>query len=238
MIDMIGFDADDTLWQNENNYIRTKRAFAGLFTQFHDPKLTEDKLDETEMRNIHTYGFGIKSFTLSMIETAIEVTGSQVTASDIQQIIALSKKMLSIDVQLFEQVEYTLADLSKTYNLMLITKGDTFEQESKVSRSGIAHFFRYIEIVGDKSVRSYQTLLNKYDIDPKQFLMVGNSLRSDILPALAIGSQAVYIPYENSWSHENDVDYDLNPGDYYEIEHIGKLPELLESLTYPGCLSA
>ena len=227
MIDLIGFDADDTLWHNETHYANIKHAFSGLFAGYHDPKWIERKLDETEMRNIHIFGFGIKSFTISMIETAVEITNGQLEANQIQQIVSFSKQMLKADVQLFDRVEETLAEVSEEHDLMLITKGDTFEQEQKIARSGIAGYFKYIEIVGAKTSQIYTSLLGKYGCDATRFLMVGNALKSDILPVLEIGAKAVYIHYEDTWAHENEVYIHKDTSHYYEIERIDLLPALI-----------
>lgn len=234
MIDIIGLDADDTLWHNEIHYSNTKRAFADMLLEFQDCASIESMLERTEMRNIHIYGFGIKSYTLSLIETAIEITNGNLEAAHIHQILSLSKNMLDADVHLLDRVEDTLADLSSKYNLMLISKGDTFEQEKKIQRTGLYDYFKYIEIVGAKTPQIYASLLDKYHIDATRFIMVGNALKSDVLPVLEIGGMAVYIHYEETWAHENEVSIPYENHRYYEIERIDQLPQLVDSIINSG----
>lgn len=228
--DVIAFDADDTLWHNEIQYTSAKQRFAELLSGYRDPEVIIRQLDTTEMENVDSYGYGIKSFALSMVETAIALSGGQVQASEIQAIIELAREMLEEEVTLFDQVEETLMSLSAEYDLLLITKGDTFEQELKIKRTGLAGYFHHIEVVGEKSAAVYREILRKYGIDPSRFLMVGNSLRSDIFPVIEIGGQAIYIPYQHTWIHENLVDQPVIQGTYHEVPHLGALPELIVSL--------
>lgn len=230
MIDLIGFDADDTLWYSEIHYTNTKQSFAELFKDYFDPVEIGSVLDEIEMRNIHIFGFGIKSYTLSLIETAIEITNGKLQADHIRQILLLSKQMLEADIQLFDQVEETLAELSKAHDLILITKGDTFEQGKKIARSGVSKYFKFVEVVGAKTPQIYASLLEKYGVDPSRFLMVGNALKSDILPVLELGGMAVYIHYEATWAHENEVSVPLENDRYYEIERIDQMQSLIGSI--------
>jgi putative hydrolase of the HAD superfamily len=230
MLDMIAFDADDTLWHNESRYLEAKDRFKQLLSTYHSPGWGENRLDETEIQNIRSYGYGIKSFTLSMIETAIELTDGQITARDIEEILGLGKRMLEAEVQLFEHVEETLAKLARDYPLMLITKGDLFEQQRKIERSGLAQYFRHIEVVGEKTGASYRVLLEKHHVEPHRFLMVGNSMRSDILPVLEIGGRAVYIPYQHTWLHEQVSTDETQQHEYVELEDLGQLPELVARL--------
>jgi putative hydrolase of the HAD superfamily len=230
MIHFIAFDADDTLWHTEPLYTQVKDRFIELFSNGRDPARMENILERIEIDNLRYYGYGIKSFTLSMLEAAAEITGGQIASNEIQQIIQFSKQMLDADLQFLDHVVETLAELSGAYHLMLITKGDLFEQERKVTGSGLAKYFRYVEIVNDKTVESYRALLEKYQIDPRSFLMVGNSLRSDILPVVTLGGNAVYIPYEHTWSHEKITARALEKHEYYELEHLGLLPALVRQL--------
>lgn len=234
MIDLIGFDADDTLWYSETHYTNTKRDFVELFKDYHDPVMIGTKLEQIEMHNIHIFGFGIKSYTLSLIETAIEITNGKLNADHIRQILLLSKQMLKADVQMFDRVEETLSNLSKEHDLMLVTKGDTFEQEKKIARSGVSRYFKYIEIVGAKTSQIYASLLDKYAIDATRFLMVGNALVSDILPVLELGGMAVYIHYEDTWAHENEVSIPHTNDRYYEIKRIDQMPALIGSIMGRG----
>jgi putative hydrolase of the HAD superfamily len=231
MFEAIGFDADDTLWDNESMYLRATVRLKELLSKYQDPDVIARKLDEIEVRNVGVYGFGIKSFTLSMIETALEVSGGKVDGRALGSIIDMSKEMMTAGVELIERAEETLSKLSETYDLMLVTKGDQFEQQTKIDRSGLSKYFRYIEIVSEKSKENYRNILAKYKINPQRFLMVGNSMRSDILPVVAIGGKAVYIPNELTWSHEMASMEEINRATYDELEHLGQLPEYIKRVT-------
>jgi putative hydrolase of the HAD superfamily len=230
MIEIIGFDADDTLWDNEILYSQAKDQFQDLVSPYGTPRQVRQRLDEIEERNVRHYGYGIKSFALSMIEAAIEISDGQIEASRLSKLIDIVKEMLRAEVKPLEPVEPTLAVLAQHYPLMLVTKGDFFEQHRKIERSGLAKYFRYIEIVIDKTPDTYRSVLAKYHLEPNRFLMVGNSLRSDILPVLEIGGQAVYIPYAGTWAHEDLDESTRTTMKYIEIEHLGQLPGLLDNL--------
>ncbi|MFL7894334.1 MAG: HAD family hydrolase [Anaerolineales bacterium] len=227
MINVIGFDADDTLWHNESLYHQAKEDLSRLMSEYEEPQEVKAHLDQIEVENITYYGYGIKSFILSMIETASQVSAGRVTAKEINAIIDIAKRMLTAPVDLVEGVEKTLANLSSEYDLLLITKGDQFEQERKIRLSGIAGYFRYLEVVGEKSADSYRSVLSKYNLEPTSFLMVGNSLRSDILPVLKIGGRAVYIPNELTWFHEHAGHQEIGDLEYIELEHITQLPDAI-----------
>lgn len=229
-IRIIAFDADDTLWHNEHLYSDAKEQFRILMSAYEPQADAAARLDEIEEHNVGIYGYGIKSFTLSMLETAAEISDGKIPSEEIEAILDLGKAMHNAPVELFDQTQAVLVELAKTYPLMLITKGDTFEQQRKVERSGLAGYFKYIEIVASKTPEAYQRLFTQHHIDPINVLMVGNSLRSDILPVLEIGGLAVYIHYENTWSHEHVDEETLAKYHYYEVEHIGKVPELVEGL--------
>lgn len=226
---VIGFDADDTLWHNETLFSLTQRKFQQLLEPYHQDIWTGQELFETEIRNLDYFGYGIKGFTISMIETAIEMTNGQIAARDIQQIIEFAKEMLRAPVQLIEQSAAVVAALAQTHTLMLITKGDLLDQESKIAQSGLAEYFTHVEIVRDKTPEVYQALLSKHHIAPEQFVMVGNSVRSDILPVVEIGGRAVHIPYHITWEHEAITQPEEHNG-YVETEHIGELPAYIEQL--------
>ena len=188
------------------------------------------RLYETESRNIPYFGYGIKSFTLSMIETAIALTEGRVTPADIQQIIDFAKAMIDTPTQLLDGVAEVVAQVAASHTLMLITKGDLLDQQRKLDRSGLAEHFAHIEIVADKTEKTYQTILSHYKVDAARFLMVGNSLKSDVLPVVAIGGQAVYIPHTMTWEHERVDPADTQHARYYELAHISELPDLVEKL--------
>jgi len=227
MINVIGIDADDTLWHNEHLYHQAKKKFTQVLAEYCDLEGIKARLDETEVRNIEYYGYGIKSFTLSMVEAATDISKGQVTGDEIGEIIAIAKKMLRAPVELVEGAEDTLNELSADYDLMLITKGDPFEQERKIEHSRIAKYFLYLEVVGEKSEATYRKILGQYKLDPVRFMMVGNSLRSDILPVLKIGGQAVYIPNEYTWFHENASHEEIGEAKYAQLERFGQLPDYL-----------
>jgi len=226
--DLLAFDADDTLWHNERLYVNTQARFTQLLSQYHPADWVNDRLYQTETANLQHFGYGIKAFALSMIETAIELTEGRISGSDIQAIVGWAKGMINAEVELLRDVSLTIPELAKKYPLMLITKGDLLDQERKISLSGLGSYFQQVEVVSQKTVESYEKLLRKHAILPGRFLMVGNSLRSDILPILELGGRAVYVPYETTWLHEEaDLPQPGTPG-FYQLEHLGQLPALLE----------
>ena len=230
MLDLIAFDADDTLWHTEHLYSDAQARFAQLLAPYGVAEPIEHKLFETESANLRYFGFGVKSFALSMIETAISLTAGQIAGRDIQLVIDLAKDMLSADVQLLDYAEETITRLAQDFPLMIITKGDLLDQESKIERSGLGRHFKYIEIVSDKTRESYAALLVRHSLRPEGFLMVGNSLRSDVLPVLALGARAVHIPYQLTWAHERVAPDELNGAKYVELDNLGQLVELAQSL--------
>ena len=233
-IDVIAFDADDTLWHNETLYSYAQDRFRELLVTYDSDHAVLDELYETEMANLPYYGYGIKSFALSMIETAIRISGGEIATREILEIIDIAKEMKQAPVSLIEHVEKVIQTLSKTYRLMLITKGDLLDQERKIRHSGLASYFDHVEVVADKTADIYRTLLAKHSIVPERFVMVGNSLRGDILPVVSLGARAVYIPYHLTWAHET---VPVNPDEalgYVELEHIGLLPEFVGRLEARG----
>jgi putative hydrolase of the HAD superfamily len=205
---VIAFDGDDTLWHNETLFSMTQGRFRALLSR--DVEVPTDILNarllETERRNLPTYGYGIKGFVLSMIETAIEVTDKRIPAEDIQTILNYGRTMLKHPIELIEGAREVLETLrAQDHELWLITKGDLFDQESKIARSGLVPFFHTIEIVSEKDQATYQRLLDRYGVFPEEFVMVGNSIRSDVLPVIAIGGRAVHVPYAIKWEHEHVV---------------------------------
>lgn len=187
MLTTIGFDADDTLWQNEQFYRMTEDRFAELLADHGEAAHLKGKLLEAERRNLALYGFGIKGFTLSMVETAIEVTGAKVPASAIQQILAAGREMLAHPIEILPHVRETLEDLAGSYRTVLITKGDLFDQERKLAGSGLAELFQAVEIVSDKNPATYVRIFERHGDGARRAMMVGNSLKSDIVPALEAG---------------------------------------------------
>lgn len=232
MLEWIAFDADDTLWHNEVFYARAQDRLQDLLSEYIDRDTVAEQLYQTEMKNLQHYGYGIKSFALSMIETAIELTDGAITGTDIQKIIETARKMLTAEVQLLDYVPETIKSLSQSYALMVITKGDLLDQQEKLSRSGIGEYFKHVEVVSHKTEETYRTVLARYGIEPRRFLMVGNSLPSDVLPVVAIGGRAVHIPYHLTWEHETVDSHQIHHNGYFELDHIGQLGQLLEQL--PG----
>lgn len=226
MFDLIAFDADDTLWHNETLFSLTQARYQELIAPHLRRPWSDAALYETEMRNLQHFGYGVKGFALSMIETAIELTEGQVPAAVIQQIIDMAREMVSAPVQLLDRVAEVIPAVAAAYPIMLLTKGDLFDQEAKIARSGLAEHFRHVEIVSDKTPEAYRAILDRYGVRPERFLMVGNALRSDILPVATIGGRAIFIPYHLTWSHEH-VEVTQLPAGVVELSHIGQLPAWL-----------
>jgi putative hydrolase of the HAD superfamily len=199
----IGFDADDTLWQNEQFFKLTEARFVALLGEHGEAAETSGRLLEAEKRNLAFYGFGIKGFVLSMIETAIQITGGQVSASVIGEILAAGREMSAHPVETLPHVRETLEGLAGDYRLVLVTKGDLFDQERKLAASGLGDLFDAVEIVSDKTASTYERVFARHGDGPGRAMMVGNSLKSDILPALAAGAWAVHVPHELTWALEH-----------------------------------
>ncbi len=228
-IHTVAFDGDDTLWHHETLYQYTHERFRELISR-HVPEADVDgRLHATEMRNLQMFGYGVKGFTLSMIETAIELTEGAIPGEDIGELIDWGKEMLVHPVELLDGVEATLDALAGRYRLLLITKGDLFDQESKIARSGLADRFAHIEIVSVKDAPTYRRCLAKHGLSAKGFLMVGNSMRSDVMPVLAVGGMAVHVPYQVTWAHEQ-VDDDRVPEGAWRIERLDQLLDVLDRI--------
>ena len=225
----IGFDADDTLWQNEHFYRLTLARFAGLLGEYATPEAIARTLLESEKRNLAFYGYGIKGFTLSMIETAIEVTEGRAPASVIAEILNAGREMLRHPVETLPHVRATLDALAGAYRLVLITKGDLFDQERKVAESGLGELFAAVEIVSDKTAVTYARVFADYGDGPERAMMVGNSMKSDVLPAIAAGSWGVYIPRALNWELEH-AEAPIDAPRFRHLGHLGELVGLIESL--------
>lgn len=226
-IDMIAFDADDTLWENEPLYQNAQTRFKQLLSPWGAPSVIEKVLYETEISNLPIYGYGIKAFSLSMLETALKVSAGKISGDEVSAILAITRAMLEAEVELRPHVEEVLAALSRSFPLMVITKGDLLDQTSKINRSGLAKYFSIIEVINEKTPETYAAVLEKHGLAPGNFLMVGNSLRSDILPVLELGGKAVFIPASKTWAHEDMPGFDLQREDYLQLEHFGQLPALI-----------
>lgn len=220
-IKTIAFDADDTLWVNEPIFTKTRLQYENILSSYFkiDDSL-EHKLYEVELRNLKLFGYGIKGFMLSMIESAIELTHHKITGADIKNIINLGKEMLTHPVEILPGIEETIEKLKDEYQLMIITKGDLWDQETKIARSGLAEHFKHIEIVSEKNTSTYQTILDHYQISPSNFLMIGNSLKSDILPVCEIGGNAIHIPFHDTWIHEKIEPHHISDLNFTELSDI------------------
>ncbi|WP_337266198.1 HAD family hydrolase [Oryzifoliimicrobium ureilyticus] len=226
----IGFDADDTLWQNEQYYRLTEDHFTELLADYAEGPHVSERLLEAEKRNLRHYGFGIKGFTLSMIETAVEITEGTVPATVIAQILDIGRDLLSHPVETLPYAHEVLEKLATKYLLVLITKGDLFDQERKLAQSGLGDFFHAVEIVSDKTAVTYRRAFSKNGEGPERAAMVGNSLKSDIVPALAAGSFGIFIPHALTWALER-VEEPMDKPRFRKIDDLGQLPELLETLS-------
>jgi putative hydrolase of the HAD superfamily len=229
-ITVVGLDGDDTLWHNETRFKLTQAELKELLQRHVPDADVETHLAEVEMKNLGIYGYGVKAFTLSMIETAIQLTNGKIPATDIEVILGWGKRMLMEPTELLPGVEEALRELSLRYDLLLITKGDLFDQESKLARSGLAGLFLGVEILSEKNVSSYRSVLKRRGIKPEEFVMVGNSLRSDVLPVLELGARAVHIPYHVTWHHEQVPEESLPREGWVRIESIGELSRVLADL--------
>ncbi|WP_373086165.1 HAD family hydrolase [Sneathiella sp.] len=229
ILSTIAFDADDTLWQNEYFFRITEDKFASLLGDYAGGDHITERLLAAEKRNLEFYGYGIKGFTLSMIETAIDITDDKVPASVLREILETGREMLRHPVETLPHVHETLKELSKSYKLLLITKGDLFDQERKLAQSGLGDLFDGVEIVSEKSTETYVRIFNAHDSSPHHSMMVGNSLKSDVLPALEAGSRGVYVPHDLTWSHEH-AETPIDEPRFHEIVHMGELRRLISEL--------
>ncbi len=225
----IGFDADDTLWHNEVIFEQTHERYRALLAAYHDAATVDRTLFETEMRNLELYGYGVKGFTLSAVETAIELTGGKISTAEIRELIELGREMLAHPVNLLEGVTEVLPLLAAQYRLVLITKGDLRDQERKLAKSGLAAHFNHIEILSEKDTSSYQRVFSRHRIDPAQFLMVGNSLKSDILPVIELGGAGVHIPYHLTWAAEHAAQPEACAGRLFTLQSMRELPLTIEA---------
>ncbi len=220
MIELLAFDADDTLWINEPRYLAGERKLARILADYLPAEEVKRELYETETGNIPIHGYGVKAYTLSLIEAALRCSDGRVSSAGLAELIDHGKEMMQGPVELFDGVEATLRTLSARYPLALITKGDLFEQTARIERSGLSHFFRYVEVVGVKTEDSYRQLLERWGVDPAGFVMVGNSLRSDVLPVIALGGRGIHIPYALTWAHEEVDEAEAAASSHVTVERI------------------
>jgi putative hydrolase of the HAD superfamily len=227
---VIGFDADDTLWHNESIFENAHGRYRALLAQYHDSATVDETLIATEIRNLKTYGYGVKGFTLSAIETAIHLTSGKISSHEIQKIIDLGREMLLHPVELFDGVAELLSRFAEQHRLLLITKGDLNDQERKLAKSGLAGHFRHIEILSEKNSAAYNAILQRHSIPAKDFLMVGNSLKSDILPVLEIGGAGAYIPYHLTWAAERVETQPRADGRFFQLKTLRELDGVVQAL--------
>lgn len=230
-VSVIGFDADDTLWQNEQYYKLTESHFRDLLSEFAEGEHVSERLLEAEKRNLAHYGFGIKGFTLSMIETALEITEGRAPSSVISEILSIGRDLLSHPVACLPHARAALEALAGKYFLVLITKGDLFDQERKLAQSGLGDYFDAVEIVSDKTATTYRRIFGKHGEGPERSMMIGNSLKSDVVPAIAAGAWGVFVPHELTWVLEH-VEKPAEAPRFRELPDLGHVPELVANLQH------
>lgn len=233
-IRIIALDADDTLWVNEPIFQQTQDKLKALLGSYTAPDQLDARLYATELRNLRLFGYGIKGFILSMIETAVELSEGRISGEEIRQIIEMGKAMLEHPVDLLDGVKEAVEELSQYYELMVITKGDLFDQENKIARSGLGDYFKRVEIVSEKEEATYQEIFSRYGIKVEEVLMVGNSLKSDVLPVCRLGGQAIHIPFHTTWEHEKVDSQQANGYDYDVISNLRQLIRLLNPKQSPA----
>jgi len=226
-IKVIGFDADDTLWVNETYFREAELEFAKLMAPYETANKIDQELFKKEIENLPLYGYGIKGFVLSMVEMAIEISNNQVSNNTIVKILNIGKAMLDAPVELLDDIEAVLKSLSKDYKLIVLTKGDLLDQERKLEKSNLTSYFHHIEVMSDKQEANYSKVLDHLDIEPSEFLMIGNSLKSDILPLVNIGAEAIHIPFHTTWLHEQVGEDETKNKAYKTITRLSELKQIL-----------
>ena len=226
-IKVIAFDADDTLWVNEPHFQEMEARFCEIMEEYLSQHHVSQELFKTEMSNLALYGFGVKSFMLSMIETAIRISEGTIGMKAIERIIALGKELLDKPIELLEGVNHVLNNLFGKYKLVVATKGDLLDQERKLAKSKLERFFHHVEIMSDKKETDYLKLLKHLDLKPENFLMIGNSIKSDIIPVLHIGSAAVHVPYHTTWAHEQ-VEHEIKHENFLQVNTISDVLSILK----------
>ncbi|WP_394824637.1 HAD family hydrolase [Pendulispora albinea] len=226
---LLAFDADDTLWHHETLFATAGEGFRAILRAYHDDAFIDERLHATELENLKHFGYGIKGFVLSMIETAIALTEQRISGAEVQRIIDLGRVMLSAPIEPLPGVAEALTRLSARHQLVVVTKGDLFDQETKLARSGLGHHFVGMEVVSQKDEATYRRLLERRGASPDAFVMVGNSLKSDVLPVVAIGGRAVHIPYALTWEHERVHGVSPESHGYIEVATLAEAVPLIES---------
>jgi putative hydrolase of the HAD superfamily len=227
-VKVIAFDADDTLWINEPYFQETEKKFCALLEDYLPNHTISKELFKTEIDNLSLYGYGVKGFMLSMIETALRVSDKTITTDIVEKTIQYGKELLEKPIELLDGVEEVLKALTGKYKLVVATKGDLLDQERKLKKSKIEHYFHHIEIMSEKLESDYSKLIRHLDIKPAEFLMLGNSLKSDIMPVLAIGGHGIHIPYHTTWAHEH-VEHTINHPNFIQVQTIKEILSFLIS---------
>ena len=228
-LDLVCFDADDTLWHNLIHFDKAENEFAKMMSVFMPEAEAKQKIVNTESCNVKLYGYGVKTFTLSMIETAINISGGAVDNATISKLMAIGRDMLDHDMEILPHVEETLKALTPDFKLLLITKGDLHHQERKVLASGLAHYFEGVEIVSEKTRGTYEKICEHYGGKVNRTLMAGNSMKSDVLPMIHAGGHGVYVPFEITWSHEHEEAPADTPR-FHEVKDIRGVVDVVRSL--------
>lgn len=226
-VKVIGFDADDTLWINETYFREAEKDFSKLLSRYETVNKIDQELYKKEIKNLEIYGYGVKGFVLSMIEMAVEISNHNVSNKTIEAILNIGKDMINKPVILLEGVENVLNILSKEYRLVLVTKGDLLDQERKLNKSGLIDYFHHIEVVSYKKEENYLKLLTHLDIIPSEFLMVGNSLKSDVLPLINIGAHSMHVPFHTTWIHEDVSDIEQTTNNYLTVKNLSDILKVL-----------
>ncbi|WP_431108637.1 HAD family hydrolase [Winogradskyella poriferorum] len=228
-IKVIGFDADDTLWVNETYFREAEDEVGHLLSHYETPNKIDQELFRMEMKNLPTYGYGVKGFVLSMIELAIELSNDRVSNEIVGKILDIGKNMINKPIELLDGVEDVLKTLSKDYRLILATKGDLLDQERKLEKSGLLDYFHHIEVLSEKQEANYEKLLKHLDIKPSEFLMIGNSLKSDILPLVNIGAKAIHVPFHTTWQHEKVSKKETNGLEYKTVDNLKEILSFIKT---------
>ncbi|MEM6525404.1 MAG: HAD family hydrolase [Bacteroidota bacterium] len=220
---VVAFDADDTLWHNENYFREAEEKFAALVSEYLPKEEAINVLFSHEMKHLGIYGYGIKGFVLSMVETAIDISKNSISADRIQQILEIGRNMMNKPVNLLDDVERVFNTLKERYRLILATKGDLIDQERKLVKSGLERYFHHVEVMSEKKEADYQRLIGHLDIKPYEFLMIGNSMKSDIVPVLNIGGNAIHIPHEIVWQHEIVDEEDVRGHKFLTVDKLSDI---------------
>ena len=224
---VIAFDADDTLWVNETYFRDAEKKFAKILSKYETVNKIDQELFKAEMKNLELYGYGIKGFMLSMIECALKLSNYSISQHEIEKILTLGKEMLTKPIELLDGVEEVLGELHHKYKLIVVTKGDLLDQERKLEKSGLLKYFHHIEVMSEKKEMDYKKLVKHLDINSNELLMIGNSLKSDVLPLLRIGASAIHIPFHITWSHEEVSVKETQDSNFHTVHHIKEVLKLL-----------